>query len=587
MAARPATTEEIQQATQENVVPIESQAISNVRRATSDEVRQVVNASVPPEKAATEEELDILRAVGEPAVTLGTGMVALPVSGLMGIFSGVSAAISGDDEALNDAVRRIEMVNDQLTFQPRTEEGSKTLGIVATPFEKLEELGKKSGTAGLGVTESPGIAAAAETAIVLSPMILGIGIRTAKAKKDIARINAGAKKLGIELGAKAGKKTEQIRGAAEEFTGERTTLGEPFPDVQAKVRIAKIEAAKNRDRLFEEATEAGGTVAVRSLEGLDTVIRESLRTFPIAEMPKVLSRLKELDKIMSLPGDAKLKLNAMFEFKQRINRSKPSFSSDPQQVLALDIIKGQVENHIDALFNSDMISGNPAAITKWREATKAHADYVKNFKADKVIKSLATQEATPETMRKWVFGASLTGAKKEAALTVKKLKEMIGEDSPEFVALRQDALLDMMEPLLRETPDFKGFVKQHDRLMRNNSSLAKELFPDSAESLKLLRDIANSAESLTPAQQQISIGRIGAVYVFGHGIARAAMKVKFAEVAFNSLRRIKNAGRRRQAMGDILGYDALAPLISPRAAGIPAFGEVAKRESQDIPLNQQ
>ncbi|GJM17468.1 MAG: hypothetical protein DHS20C13_27950 [Thermodesulfobacteriota bacterium] len=532
------------------------------------------------EKATDRTLGDIALGVGETALTIGSGVIVEPLAGLAGISEGISAAISGDD-VLESAAQRIEEVRSGLTLEPKTETGQEVLGVVAKPFQNLSESALQAGELTLDKSGSPALAASVQTLIENSPAVLGLKSPTTKAIADVKKIESNAKELGVDLGAKPADKTLQIKEAAENLSGHRTSKGEPFPDIQAKIKDVKDIARRHRDNLYTQARGAGASVSVRSLEGLNESIRTSLVDFDIETMSIVHKRLTELDQINSLPSNAKVKLNAIDRYRQRLNKNRPAMKNE-SEAFALDIIKGQVDSHIDDLFNSDMISGSPDAITKWKEARAAHTAYRNNFKEDKVIRKMAEQEATPEEMRQWIFGASLTGARKESGRTVAKLKELIGDNSPEFRALRQDALLDIIEPLLSDTPDFRGFVKRHDLLIRNNKTLVKELFPDSEKSLSALRDFAKTSDSLTPAQINTRLERMGAVYLFGHSIAKQALKVRLAEKAFKAVKGIQNSSRRREAIAKILGYDAAAPILTLKTFGIPAAGQAAERETEQL-----
>lgn len=549
-----------------------------VRQATPEELKQLgVRTATPEEIKALNAPEDrsfgqTVAGVGETALTLATGMVAAPIAGLVGLGTNIAGMISGDDDVLATTVERINRVQDALTFAPKTEAGQDILQTVATPFELLHKGAVKAGEVTQDVTGSPIAATAVQTAIEMAPGGIGIRPRPRRVKEDVARLKSEAGELGIELGAAPAKKTEQIQAAGRKEVGGRTSRAEPLADVATKVQIARQIAKEHRDLLYAEAR--GHKAFVPDAQRLPGIARESLRDFDVETMPIVQKRLKELDKLSEFEGNPSVKLNALEDFRTRLNRNRPA-ATDLSQARALDILKGQVDEFVQSKFNADMIKGDPIAVAKWKNARKAHERYMKTFKEDKVIRQLSEKAATPEEMRNWLYGASVTGAKKQSASTVRRLKEIIGEDSPEFRALRQDALLDVMGPLLRETPNFKQFVKNYDRLIRENKSLVNELFPESATPLRKLRDFANASDNLTPRQRQVRLERMGAVALLGHGIARAALKVNLAERAFNLLRRVPERSRRRQFMGDILGYDPFAPVIRPSAVGLPAAGQAA------------
>lgn len=571
----------------------EAKRIAQELRRKQAQAGQVESGEAPG-KATTESGITFgegLVGAGEAALTFASGAFAEPLAGLAALRErnnqlfrqglGLEDAVTGKEDDLASVVQRIEDVRKRFVFQPRTEAGKKIVSAVAKPFEFLFEKGEQAGEAVLRKTESPMAATAVQTTVEMLPAALGVRVPGRQARADIARIRAEEQRTGVDLGETPMERTRQIRRAAEKETGGVRELGETLPDVAAKIQEARRVARDARKDLYEQARELGGEIDPARLAELPDVMRSSLTDFDVETMPIVQRRLTELEAIIADEKSPSVSLDRLDRWRKRLNKNRPKVT-DTSQAAAIDLMKGQLDNYVDDLFDTDMISGSPAAIAKWKEARQAHADYKARFFEDKVIRKMWQQEATPEELRKWVFGATITGAKKEAGATIGRIKQLIGEDSPEFRALRQDALLELMQPLLRETPDFVAFAKNYDALLLRNASLAKQLFPESETALKALRDFAAVSESVTPALKNQRIARMGAVAMFGHGIARAALRVRLAEAAFDILRKIPQESRRRQAMAEILGYDAGKPVFQARAAVIPAVGQTAVQQQEAV-----
>jgi hypothetical protein len=113
--------------------------------------------------------------------------------------------------------------------------------------------------------------------------------------------------------------------------------------------------------------------------------------------------------------------------------------------------------------------------------------------------------------------------------TIKRLKGILGENSPQMDAIRMDLLHDIARPIFegggKGQPNFKGFVANYDKVIKRNPSLVKELGLDNSE-LQALRDFASAADKV---QQRRAFGldpsTVVARYFFGHKIARAAVRV--------------------------------------------------------------
>lgn len=526
--------------------------------------------------------------LGETAMTMLTGAGAEVVAGGGGILAIMEGLVTGQDDVMRFSEDRINAISNTLTYTPQTEAGRAVLGTVARPLQKLQQSATAAGSNAQEVVEpilgrEAGATAGAATKTVLEgiPGVLGMRVKTPKVKGDLARIQQDAEKAGVDLGAKPQEMTEQIVQSAEQETG-GMVRGDSMEAIAESVKIAKEQARQLKNELYEEARKTEARIPLSEIKTLNQVVKESLKTYDVDVMPIVQKRLKELNEIADITNakDAHVKMNALALYRQRLG--KKASATDTSQNAALGVMKGQVNNFLQDMYNSDMISGNPEAIAKWKKADKAHEAYKQMFKEDKVIRDLAQREADPIEMRNWVFGASQTGFKAGAARITERLKQIVGEDSPQFQAMRQDALLTIMEPLLREEPNLKQFVKNYDRLVASNKPLAESLFPESTTALRQLREFASKVEKNPELKKQFPLGRVGAVAMFGHGIARAALKVKGAEALYNLMAKQRQHSRRRKMIANVLGYDADAPMLSGRVPGIPAAGQAVTREQENM-----
>lgn len=558
-----------------------AQAIQQARgRQYDDQGRPIVQ---PPSNTGTQ----LARTgvgVGETLLSLGTGAIAQPVAGIEGIGQLIYSSIRGDDDPLQAASERVERTASALTYQPKTQGGRFIAESVSKPLQAIGEYGERAGTAAMDATGDPGMGAAVQTSMEAAPMLLGVRrpkVSPGQRRRDVREIESQAEELDFDLGGSGARQREQVTAAGERMTGGRQSRAEPFPEIQASVQNARQAAKETVDQLYDEARASKAGVPVKSIQEFAPTARQSLQTFDVETMPIVKRRLDELGEVNNLPPNSAVKLEALDKWRQRLNKNRPA-ATDTSQSAALNVLKGQFDNFIEAQFNADMISGSPLAIAKWKDARGAYKQYKQQFDENRVISQLARKDATPEEMRNWVFGASTTGAKKQAADTVRRLKEIVGEDSPQIAALRQDALIDVMEPLFREQPNLKQFANNYDRLIRTNKSLANELFPESQQkALKSLRSFAQAAQKRAPDARMVDLNRMAGVALVGHGIARAALRVRLAQNAFRLLRGAGDKSARRQIMGDILGYDPYAPLIPKSPAIIGSAVQTGQQVSEE------
>lgn len=129
-------------------------------------------ASMPAKATASPEEspyspLNIAGAAVEPNLTLGSGMLAAPISGLAGL---AGAALPGPEGQGAEWARNTAQT---LTYQPQTEGGKTALGAISYPFEKLAEGADWAGGKATDITGSPAVGAAVNTAVQAAPMLAG------------------------------------------------------------------------------------------------------------------------------------------------------------------------------------------------------------------------------------------------------------------------------------------------------------------------------------------------------------------------------------------------------------------------------
>jgi hypothetical protein len=192
------------------------------------------------------------------------------------------------------------------------------------------------------------------------------------------------------------------------------------------------------------------------------------------------------------------------------------------------------------------------------------------------------QEATPEQMSNWIFGASSVGAKSQSGQVVKRLKDILGEDSQQFNALRQEVVYDVMKPLLVEKPNFRQFVNRYNQFVSRNPTLAKELFPDSYDDLRILKRQSEALLKSGGEKINFDLNTAASRALFGHGIAKAGLRVQLARQGISILRRMAEGSDQRRIMSDIVGYDIGAPLIPISA---PILTGAAPQQEEQWPID--
>jgi len=119
-----------------------------------------------------------------------------------------------------------------------------------------------------------------------------------------------------------------------------------------------------------------------------------------------------------------------------------------------------------------------------------------------------------------------------------------------------------------------------ESVVRNNNTLVKSLFPESEVPLRELRDFASATLKRDPKMQGIDLDMLLARAGFGHGIAKAALKVSLARQAIQLLRDAGGTSAKNKIMADVLGYDPGKALISSTPAVIGGTTQTLGEQSE-------
>lgn len=509
---------------------------------------------------------DVL-AVGELGLTIASG-------GLGEILGGFGAAfkmlLGGSN---NQAVADIQATADFFTLAPRTKRGKALLNDIAVPLMALE-----SGADRISETMSFGnpFAATFIKTTLLGGVELALpakGTRTAvSVQRTIARQKKEVKRIADDLGINPdiNDMAAGIVDAARRMTPDERAANAPA--LQQAMREAAKVAADERTVLFNAARETRTFIETRSVRKLAIDMRNELkaRGFDLDEMPIVNKRLLDMQsKSFEVGGPLVARLNELEIVRRRISANR---SASPSENAALNSIKKGLDDFLDNEFNNiatesgSAISGDVAGVAAWKEARASNVRWKENFSSDKTISQLIEKNATPEQYRQWLMGASTMGANKQAALTIRRMKEILGKDHPAIEGIRQDFLFEIAEPLLKDQPNYAQFVRNYDATIRRNPSLVKELNLNQGDMRQLL-DFSRAQNRLPLSQQQIvgtDLTRALAQFSVGHQIAKASLRVNIARAIANRLFRVGEISK-KQVYAEIMNVKFGEPAIPKKS----------------------
>lgn len=220
---------------------------------------------------------------------------------------------------------------------------------------------------------------------------------------------------------------------------------------------------------------------------LGSRLKEALDGFSLDNVPKVKNEIN------SLGAMGTLNIGEVHALRTRLSNLRGGNDLDAtaagQAVRAIDKYLGEAVDR-------DLFSGDPAAVTKWKEAIGKRAAFGKLFEGDDLIEGLTERtrhgegtalKVSPEDAANYIFGKSNLGAigQRNLVRDSVRLKNVLGENSPEWNKLRAD----FFARLAREgegaaehgEPQFSGqkFAKAWNKLLDDNPGLANNFFTPS------------------------------------------------------------------------------------------------------------
>ncbi len=286
------------------------------REVTQDEPRNINSAPVVDSVGVTGDQLEFAGSgVVEPALTLGTGMLAEPVAGLAGIAQSINPFA---DEGAGS--RAVEATREALTFQPRTKSGQESLqsvGEVIEPVAKvLSQAEKALGDGAFKVTGSPALAAAAATIPTALAELIGVGAGKG-ALKSATKIKKAASqgKIAREI-AEAVPSIDQLKDVSRSVYKEIDDLGATLkPDAFDSLtknlsRVAKEggvdpditpKAAKALARFGERV---GDDITLTEVDTLRKVAQNAAKSLEPAEAAIGARMIESVDSFLDNIGPA-------------------------------------------------------------------------------------------------------------------------------------------------------------------------------------------------------------------------------------------------------------------------------------------
>ena len=318
---------------------------------------------------------------------------------------------------------------------------------------------------------------------------------------------------------------QNTRAYQEMIAGDNPMIGinEAGSLAQSRLRDMRIKQFDKAGEAFNKLRETTGVSALLSPNftanlraELDAVSRNFTN-----EIPEVVERsLKDFDDLRLLPDgkSASINFDVKKAFGWRARMTQMSQSGGANGAFAKQMIKTFDDRMLNAL-SDDVMEGSKDAVNQWQGAIKGWKEAKEMWEGDGILKQLTDAgvrdgeqgvlKVAPEDASKLLFGAMNANwiTKPNVTRNVLKLKEVLGEDSVEWNALRQEAILRLFATGQKkgtkligpteELEQFSGglFKKNWQQMKKTNMALLSSLF--SGSEIQTINNFASVAERAT------------------------------------------------------------------------------------------
>ena len=512
---------------------------------------------------------DYAEATWDLAAATVTNFPAQILGGLAGALSGAGTAMLGGDrnKVANNAAAVKNSIEQLITNDPESEILGK--GISEADQLLTNVTGKNAQWYGekmddffywLGAGDAA-TAAAWKTAVFGMPSIVGFGrmkipqrmavAHTAsKTAKEVAKTDkaAGLPQQPKEIPVWLEKKTQGlVEPEAPKAVG--------WDDVLDDMRAKRAEKLGEIDTTWDSYRGGEAFFQVKPVKRAAQEARKKLieEGFDLESMPQVRARLGEMSRLnrkevgtgKSFRGDKKrteASLRELHILRRRISKGitgdKRANIPFTQQDKALLSLKSKLDDALEEQFIRGAVSGDPAVFDTWKKATALSRDFEQSFNSDRIIRKMMGDDVSAQQAYNFAIGASAMGAKNTALTTVKRMKDILGTNSPAIVNMRKAALRDILLPLTDDNPHYLKAINNIDKMIKEHPDLLKELEID-VDELRQIRRYAYTSTAVKAAHEELwgsgtfYTGLMASV-VFGHSIARKGALVRTMRKVLNS-----------------------------------------------------
>ena len=238
---------------------------------------------------------------------------------------------------------------------------------------------------------------------------------------------------------------------------------------------------------FDDLVTDSGTFIAKRLDELDN--------FAVKRGGEVFaSSLKEID------------IGRMYKWRQKLSGRFRTERGTPQGAAISRAIK-EFDDFMEGAIDNKLFRGDVKGIKQWKKAIRLRRELSEKFESNNIVaKIVETSDAgeialrfQPSEVANFLFGASGIGAKTGSANAARKIKALLGRDSDEWLAIKEEAVIRLFEKGIQKTASGRkftgaGFRRSIDNATERTPELMSELFTkEDMGLLKKMRSVASDA----------------------------------------------------------------------------------------------
>lgn len=355
---------------------------------------------------------------------------------------------------------------------------------------------------------------------------------------------------------------------------------------------------------YKVASEAGANLKSAGVKNFLNTAKQTLKDeFPSstrrnevnAEIDELLNDLPQMDFITNKAGqttDNFIEANRLEAFRQDILALQRGLPEGSPQKPVFGSLINQLDDFTEGAFDAGLVTGDMTALKKFKEARGIWRELRTKYegkdagKIYDIIQAVRNGDANAN-IATIIFDAQAIGMKKGALQAVKKMKEILGADSPAFKNLKEDAALRLFNSNTKgnqlgqnmETM-FSGdkFATSVNAAMKDAPELMKEIF--TKEELALINQFKRVALRTTNLRKEIVSPNSGdAPLQFMREFLSKSLGPA-GRIAGGATTKAVSAANRANDIGDLIKGINNPLAVTPDSSRLPPISAVTAASSQ-------